>query len=50
MKPIRLFKRDGSGRVPKVFFFEKPNETMSLFKVLFKELLKHDGEVFVCSG
>ena len=36
MKPIGLFKR--GGRVPKSFFFEKPNETMSFFEVLFKAL------------
>jgi len=36
MKPIGLFKR--GGRVPKFLFFEKPNETMSFFEVLFKAL------------
>jgi len=36
MKPIGLFKR--GGRVPKSFFFEKPNETMSFFEVLLKAL------------
>jgi len=34
MKPIGLLKR--GGRVPKSFFFEKPNKTMSFFEVLFK--------------
>jgi len=49
MKPIGLFKR--GGRVPKSFFFEKPNETMSFFRSAFQStLLKHDGEVFFCSG
>ena len=36
MKPIDLWKR--GGRVPKRFFFEKPNETMFFFEVLFKAL------------
>jgi len=36
MKPIGLFKR--GGRVPKSFCFEKPNEIMSFFEVLFKAL------------
>jgi len=36
MKPIGLLKR--GGRVPKIFFFEKPNETMFFFEVLFKAL------------
>jgi len=45
MKPIGLFKR--GGRVPKGFFFEKPNETMSFFRSAFQStLLKHGGEVF----
>jgi len=36
MKPIGLIKR--GGRVPKSFFFEKPNKTMSFFEVLFKSV------------
>jgi len=44
MKPVGLFKR--GGRVPKSFFFEKPNETMSFFRSAFQStLLKHAGEV-----
>jgi len=46
MKPIGLFKR--SGRVPKSFFFEKPNKTMSFFRRAFQGTLsKHAGEVFL---
>jgi len=46
MKPIGLFKR--GGRVPKSFFFEKPNETMSSFRSSFQStLLQHAGEVFL---
>jgi len=46
MKPIGFFKR--GGRVPKSFFFEKPNETMSFFRSAFQiTLLKHASEVFV---
>ena len=50
MKPIGSFKR--GGRVPKSFFFEKPNKTMSFFRSAFQStLLKHAGEVFFfCSG
>jgi len=49
VKPIGLFKR--GGRVPKSFFFEKPNEAMSCFRSAFQStLLKHAGEVFFCSG
>ena len=45
MKPIGLFRR--GGRVPKSFFFEKPNKTMSFFRNAFQStLLKHAGEVF----
>ena len=45
MKPIGLFKRDG--RVPKTFFFEKPNITMAFFRNAFQStLLKHAGEFF----
>jgi len=45
MKPIGLFK--SGGRVPKSFFFEKPNKTMSFFRSTFQStLLKHAGEVF----
>jgi len=50
-KPICLFKR--GGRVPKSFFFEKPNKTMSFFRSVFQStLLKHAGEVFlvVCNA
>jgi len=37
--------------VPKSFFFEKPNETMSFFRSAFKNtLLKHSGEVFFVLG
>ena len=46
MKPIGLFKR--GGRVPKSFFFEKPNKTMPFFRSAFQStLLKHAGEVFL---
>jgi len=45
MKPIGLFRR--GGRVPKSFFFEKPNKTTSFFRIAFQStLLKHAGEVF----
>jgi len=45
MKPIGLFK--SGGRVPKSFFFEKPNKTMSFFRSAFQStLLKYAGEVF----
>jgi len=47
MKPIGLFKR--GGRVPKRFFFEKPNGTTSFLRSAFQStLLKNVGEfVFV---
>jgi len=49
MKPIGLFKR--GGRVPKSFFLEKPNKTMSFFQSAFQStLLKHAGEVFFVLG
>jgi len=49
MKPIGFFKR--GGRVPKRFFFEKPNATMSFFRSGFQStLLKHAGEVFFVLG
>jgi len=49
MKPIGLFER--GGRVPKSFFFEKPNETMSSFRSSFQStLLQHAGEVFFVLG
>jgi len=49
MKPIGSFKR--GGRVPKIFFIEKPNETMYFFRSAFQStLLKRAGEVFLCSG
>jgi len=49
MKPIGLFK--SVGRVPKSFFFEKPNETMSFFRSDFQStLVKHAGEVFFVLG
>jgi len=45
MKPIGLFKR--GRRMPKSFFFEKPNETISSFQSAFQStLLQHVGEVF----
>jgi len=37
MKPIGLFKNGGI--VPKSFFFEKPNETMSFFRSAFQSTL-----------
>jgi len=49
MKSIGLFKR--GGRVPKSFYFEKPNGTMSFLLSAFQStLLKHVGEFFFCSG
>jgi len=46
MKPIALFKR--GGRVPKSFFFVKPNKTTSFFRSAFQStLFKHAGEVFL---
>jgi len=49
MKPIGFFKR--GGRVPKSFFFEKPNKTMSFFRSAFQStLLKHAGEVIFVPG
>jgi len=46
MKPIDLFKRGGG--VPKSFFFEKPNKTMSFFRSAFRStLFKYAGEVFL---
>jgi len=48
MKPIGLFKR--GGRVPKSFFFEKPNKTMSFFEVLFKALCQNTLLKFFYSG
>jgi len=46
---IGLFKR--GGRVPKSFFFEKPNETMSFFRSAFQStLFKRAGEVFFVLG
>jgi len=45
MKPVGLFKK--GRRVPKSFFFEKPNKTMSFIGSSFQStLLKHAGEVF----
>jgi len=45
VKPKGLFIR--GWRVPKSFFFEKPNKTMSFFRSAFQStLLKHTGEVF----
>ena len=44
--PIGLYKR--GGEVPKSFFFEKPNKTMSCFRSAFQStLLKHAGEAFL---
>jgi len=49
MNPIGLFKR--GGRVPKSFFLEKPNETMSFFRSAFQStLLKHAGDFFFVLG
>ena len=46
---IGLFKR--GGKVPKSFFFEKPDETMSFFWSAFQStLLKCASEVFFCFG
>jgi len=48
MKPIALFKT--GGRVPKSFFFVKPNKTMSYFRSAFHSTLsKHAGNFF-CSA
>jgi len=49
MKPIGLFKR--AGRVPKSFFFEKPNEIMPFFRSAFQTTwVKHAGEDFFVLG
>jgi len=46
MKPIGLFNK--GGRVPKSFFFEKLNETISFFRSAFQTTqLKHASEVFL---
>ena len=46
IKSIGFLKR--GGRVPKSFFFEKPNKTMSFFRSAFRStLLKQAGEVFL---
>jgi len=46
MKLIGLFEK--SGRVPKSFFFEKLNETLSFLRSAFQStLLKHAGEVLL---
>jgi len=45
MKPTGLFKRDG--RVPKSFFFEKPNKTMSFFRSAFQSALWKHAEAFL---
>jgi len=37
MKPIGLLKR--GGRVPKSFFFAKPNKAMSFFRSVFQTTL-----------
>jgi len=37
MKPIGLFKK--GGRVPKGFFCEKPNKTMSFYRSAFQSTL-----------
>jgi len=47
MKPIGLFKR--GGRVPKLFFFEKPNKTMSFFRSAFQSTLLNMQVKFFCS-
>jgi len=45
MKLIGLFEK--GGRVPKSFFIEKLNKTMSFLRSAFQStLLKHDGEAF----
>jgi len=45
MKPTGLVKR--GGRVPKSFFYEKPNKTMTFFRNACQStLLKHAGEDF----
>jgi len=45
MNPIGLFKR--GGRVPKSFFIEKLNKTMSFFRSALQcTLLIHAGDVF----
>jgi len=49
VKPIGLFKR--GGRVPKSFFFEKPNGTVSFLRSAFQRtLLKHVDEGFFVLG
>jgi len=49
MKPIGVLKK--GGRVPKSFFFEKPNGTMSFLRSAIQStLLKHVGEVFFVLG
>jgi len=49
MKPIGSFKK--GGRVPKSFFFEKPNEAIYFFGSDFQiTLLKRHGEVFFVLG
>ena len=49
MKPIGLFKR--GGRVPKSFFFEKPNGTVFFAKCFSKHSVKkHVGEVYFVLG
>jgi len=45
MKPIGLFK--SGGRVPKSFFFEKPNKTISFFRSAFQSTLLKNAEVFL---
>ena len=49
MKPIGLFKR--GGRVPKSFFFEKPNGTMFFLRSGFQStLFKQVVEAFFVLG
>jgi len=44
MKPAGLLKR--GGRVPKRFFFEKPNRIMSFLRSAFQSTLLKHAEVF----
>ena len=48
MKPIRLFKR--GGRVPKSFYFEKPNKMMFFLRNAFQSTLLNMLVNFFCSA
>jgi len=48
MKPIGLFKT--GGRVPKSFFFEKPNETIYFFRSAFQSTLNALVKFFFVLG